>query len=188
VTCLDERGQPELVAAVFRMSLGENRTVDNIHAGGLACRVSLDGGELGLASDLGSDARLGWWSEHPDTGARIEGTHLPYWGQVRALVVEAHAAFTDRVLIGWDVAITDDRPIMIEGNRGPDMDLMQRFMELGFYHEHRLTELIAHHLRARGHIASDARPVSGANGSPATVTRAAPSSRAAARSCRPHNR
>jgi hypothetical protein len=73
VTVMDDRGRPELVAAVFRMSLGENRTVDNIHAGGLACGVSLDDGTLGLASDLGSDARLGWHSHHPTTGARIQG-------------------------------------------------------------------------------------------------------------------
>jgi Sugar-transfer associated ATP-grasp len=148
ITCLDEQGRPEIVAAVFRMSIGANRTVDNIHAGGLACAVSLEDGALGVASNLGSDARLGWRSHHPTTGARIEGTCLPFWDQVKALAVQAHEAFADRVMIGWDIAIAEDGPIVIEGNRGPDMDLMQRFMEFGFCHEHRLTELIAHHLRA----------------------------------------
>jgi hypothetical protein len=152
VTCLNERGAPEPVAAVFRMSMGASRIVDNIHAGGLACAVSLDTGTLGLASDLGSDARLGWCCDHPTTGVRIEGTQLPYWLEVLALAVSAHSVFSDRLLIGWDIAIAEDGPIVIEGNRGPDMDLMQRFMDLGFYHDHRLTELIAHHLRVRGHL------------------------------------
>jgi Sugar-transfer associated ATP-grasp len=157
VTMIDERGDPELVAAVFRMSFGANRTVDNIHAGGLACAVDLDGGRLGIASNLGSDARLGWTSEHPTTGARIEGTRLPYWDEVKELSVRAHRLFADRLLIGWDVAIAEDGPILIEGNRGPDMDLMQRFMETGFC-DHRLGDLIAWHLRARGYVpGTDAR-------------------------------
>ena len=155
LTCLDEHGRPELVAAVFRMSIGANRTVDNIHAGGLACAVSLDDGTLGRASNLGSDARLGWHTTHPTTGAAIEGTRLPFWNEVKRLAVQAHEAFRDRVIIGWDIAIAMDGPIVIEGNRGPDMDLMQRFMDRGFCAGHRLTDLIAHHLRVR---ASSAPP------------------------------
>ena len=65
--------------------------------------------------------------------------------------MRAHRIFADRLLIGWDIAITDDGPTLIEGNRGPDMDLMQRFMETGFC-DHRLGELIAWHLRERGYV------------------------------------
>lgn len=162
LTMIDERGEPELVAAVFRMSFGSNRTVDNIHAGGLACRVSLDDGQLCVASNLGSNARLGWTSEHPTTGAQIEGTRLPYWDEVKDLAVRAHRIFADRLLIGWDIAITDDGPTIIEGNRGPDMDLMQRFMETGFC-DHRLGELIAWHLRARGYVPGLASPAKAAS-------------------------
>lgn len=160
LTIIDEQGTPEVVAAVFRMSFGANRTVDNIHAGGLACAVSLVDGQLARASDLGMDARLGWVSEHPTTGARIEGTRLPCWDQVGPLAVSAHALFSDRLVIGWDIAITEDGPILIEGNRGPDMDLMQRFMEIGFCH-HRFGELIAWHLRERGYVTG---PVGSASG------------------------
>jgi hypothetical protein len=151
LTILDEGGRPELVAAVFRTSIGANRTVDNIHAGGLACAVSLADGSLGLASNLGSDARLGWHRDHPTTGARIEGTRLPFWDEVKALAVRAHKTVEGRIVIGWDIAIADDGPIVIEGNRGPDMDLMQRFMETGYCGPHRFGELIAHHLVMRGH-------------------------------------
>lgn len=83
LTVLNEHGTPEIAAAVFRMSIGSNRTVDNIHAGGLACSVSLASGTLGLASNLGADSRLGWTSYHPTTGAPIEGTRLPLWNEVK---------------------------------------------------------------------------------------------------------
>jgi len=149
LTILDERGLPEIAAVVFRMSIGTNRTVDNIHAGGLACAVSLASGTLGLASNLGADSRLGWTSYHPTTGARIEGRRLPHWIEVKKLALLAHRAFSDRVMVGWDIGILDDGPIVIEGNSGPDMDLMQRFMDCGFCHEHRFSELLAFHLRTK---------------------------------------
>ena len=151
LTILDEQGQPELVAAVFRMSIGANRTVDNIHAGGLACAVSLGDGTLGIASDLGTDARLGWNERHPTTGAQIQGTRLPLWDEVKLLAVKAHSVFGGRTIIGWDIAIDDEGPLIVEGNRGPDMDLMQRFMNVGFCQHHRFGELIAFHLQARGY-------------------------------------
>ena len=154
LTVLNEHGTPEIAAAVFRMSIGTNRTVDNIHAGGLACSVSLASGTLGMASNLGADSRLGWTSYQPTTGARIEGTRLPLWNEVKQLATQAHRAFLDRVMIGWDIGIADYGPIVIEGNSGPDMDLMQRFMERGFFHEHRFSELLAFHLRARRRVAA----------------------------------
>jgi hypothetical protein len=149
LTCLDPQGEPEVVATVFRMSVGTNRTVDNIHAGGIACAVSLDLGILGPASDLGSDARLGWLAVHPDSGARIEGRRLPCWDEIKGLAVAAHRAFADRVVVGWDIAILEDGPTIVEGNGGPDMDLMQRFMRTGFCERHRFGELLAWHLRDR---------------------------------------
>jgi hypothetical protein len=105
-------------------------------------------GVLGLASNLGADARLGWCSRHPTTGAEIEGTRLPFWKEAARLAIQAHRAFSDRLLIGWDIGILEDGPIVLEGNRGPDMDLMQRFMDTGFM-THRFGELIAWHLKAR---------------------------------------
>ena len=146
LTCLDERGEPEIAAAVFRMAVGNNRTVDNIHAGGIATGIDLASGRLGQASDIGM-AASGWLDRHPDTGAAIAGTILPGWRAVRDLALRAHAAFADRVCIGWDIALTDAGPCLIEGNGAPDVDLMQRPMRRGLATE-RFGILLAHHVRA----------------------------------------
>jgi hypothetical protein len=148
VTCLDEAGRGEVIGAVFRMSIGENRTVDNLHAGGIAAAVDVASGRLSRATNLGADAHLGWLSVHPDTNAMIEGRALPCWDEAKRLAVKAHGAFSDRVVIGWDVAILDDGPILVEGNGNPDMDILQRFMREGL-RKHRFAELLAHHLRTR---------------------------------------
>jgi hypothetical protein len=148
VTCLDEAGNPEVIGAVFRMAIGGNVTVDNLHAGGIAAAVTLDSGRLSRATNLGTDARLGWLSEHPDTGAAIEGRALPLFDEVKRLAVAAHRAFNDRVVIGWDIAVLDDGPTLVEGNGNPDMDILQRFMRTGL-RQHRFGELLAFHLRRR---------------------------------------
>jgi hypothetical protein len=149
MTCLDERNEPEVVAAVFRMAIGANVTVDNIHAGGVAAEVELETGRLGPASNLGDDARLGWLDVHPDTDGRILGRTLPAWEEVKVLAVRAHRAFADRTVVGWDLAITADGPRLIEGNSGPDVDLLQRPMRRGLGCG-RLGELMAFHLVRRG--------------------------------------
>ena len=110
--------------------------------------IDIHSGTLGKASNLGSDARVGWFSTHPDTGAQIEGRVLPRWEDVKSLAAAAHQHFSDRVVIGWDIAILNDGPILVEGNGNPDLDILQRFMPVGF-REHRFGELLAHHLRAR---------------------------------------
>ena len=145
LTCLDERGRPELIGAVMRMAVGNNHVVDNLHAGGLAAGIDLASGELGPASNLGADASLGWIELHPDSGAPIRGFRLPRWRQVRPFAERAHRAFADRVLIGWDIAITADGPVLVEANGAPDLDIMQRPFRRGLMKE-RLGELLAFHL------------------------------------------
>jgi hypothetical protein len=148
VTCLDEQGEPEVVAAMFRSSIGSNKTVDNMHAGGMGALIDIGTGKLGKGSNLGGDARLGWFSVHPDTGAPIEGRALPLWEDVKALASQAHEHFKDRVVIGWDIAMLADGPILVEGNGNPDLDILQRFMPVGF-RQHRFGDLLRFHLRSR---------------------------------------
>ena len=145
ISCLDERERPELIGAVLRIAVGSNVTVDNVHAGGLAAAIDLDRGILSAATDMGVDANLGWVEHHRGTGARIAGRVLPHWEDLCQLVRRAHSSFGDRVVIGWDVAITAQGPRIVEGNSGPDVDLIQRPLQTPFCNS-RLGELLALHL------------------------------------------
>lgn len=126
LTCRDEHGGFELTHAVFRMPVRADAAVDNFHAGGLAAPIALADGRLGRATSLGLRPGAGWHEAHPTTGGRILDYRLPYWDAVVALVARAHRLFPDLVALGWDVAILEDGPCLVEVNKGPDVDLIQR--------------------------------------------------------------
>lgn len=145
VTALDEQERPEPIGAVLRMPSRPDVPVDNFHAGGLAAPIDLATGRLGTASDMGLKRGTRWHEVHPVSGGRIEGRIVPYWPEVKALVIEAHARLGDRVVIGWDVAVLADGPIIVEANGLPDPDTLQRPMKtpLG---DARLGQLLAYHI------------------------------------------
>ena len=148
LSCRNERGDFEVTNASFRMSVDPAAPVDNFHAGGIAAAVDLETGRLGAATDLGMGPEFHWYDRHPFTGAEVAGRRLPMWPEAVALAVRAHRVFHDHVLVGWDIAILDEGPCVIEGNRGPDMDLMQRPLG-GPIGNGRFGELLAFNLEQR---------------------------------------
>jgi hypothetical protein len=148
LTCRDESGGFEVTNASFRMAANPKSAVDNIHAGGIAAPVDLATGKLGAASDLGLGPIFQWHDKHPLTGAQITGRVLPFWPEALALAIRAHTAFAEWTVIGWDIAILDEGPRLIEGNKGPDVDLIQRPLR-GPIGDGRFGELLAHNLEQR---------------------------------------
>ena len=126
LTCRNEAGEFEATDAAFRMAIGINNVVDNFHSGGIASPVDLATGELGPATDMGLRPNVGWRQTHPVSGAPILGRRLPFWREVVDLACQTHAAFAQRTVVGWDVAMLADGPCIIEGNGKPDLDIHQR--------------------------------------------------------------
>ena len=130
MTVLNEKGEYEAALAVFRTCVDPSSPVDNFHAGGLVAAVDLGSGELGQASGGGSIgvpkvADMIRCDTHPLSGAPITGRRLPFWSEAKELATRAHAAFPRLAVVGWDIAFTPEGPVVIEGNSGPDVDLMQ---------------------------------------------------------------
>lgn len=151
VTVLDEVLVPEATHAVVRMPLAADSVVDNFHAGGIASAIDMRSGTLGRATaggvlGLGMFPDTGWCDAHPHTGGRIAGREFPHFADAVALARRAHAAFPGLPAVGWDVAITPAGPVLIEGNSGPDVDILERTYgrPLG---DTRFGELLAHHVR-----------------------------------------
>jgi len=146
VTLLDEAGAPEVVSATFRFASDPAAQVDNMKAGGLIAAVDLEAGTLGVACRGygGGDHHV-----HPVTAAPIAGRALPDWAAAKGLCARAHAqAFADYALVGWDVAMAPDGPLLIEGNGKPGVLMPQRAARRGLG-DGRYGVLLAHHLATK---------------------------------------
>jgi len=91
-----------------------------------AAAIDLATGRLGL---MCGDTAIGpqhWYERHPVTNAPITGRIVPQWPAIHALALRAQQVFSDRILVGWDVALTPDGPVLIEGNSYPDTEFLQR--------------------------------------------------------------
>jgi Sugar-transfer associated ATP-grasp len=145
-TIRNELGEPEVTNVAFRMAIGTNSVVDNFHQGGLAASINLQTGKIGEASDIGLKPDMGWRDIHPTSGIRFMDRILPDWSDVLELARSAHRAFPDRVMVGWDVAMLNDGPMIIEGNGKPDLDIHQR-VERAPLGAARVAELIVFNLQ-----------------------------------------
>ncbi len=126
LTYLDFDGEVKADTGMLRFSISSLSVVDNASAGGLVAPIDLTKGTLGMATDDGRRNPGQRWERHPDNEARIKGRSLPYWKEVLALVKRAQALFPHYPIIGWDIVITGDGPLLLEGNSQPGLCFLQR--------------------------------------------------------------
>jgi len=127
ITCAEESGAPVTTHAMLRVisKLEPAWHSKREHA----AIIDLATGRLGrMCND--KDLWPGCWSDrHPVTGAQVTGRVLPDWPQIRALAEQAQRVFADRMLVGWDIALTPSGPVILEGNSYPDVHFLQRVHE-----------------------------------------------------------
>ena len=71
------------------------------------------------------DKDLNEYDKHPVSQVKFVGFEVPYFKEVKELVKQA-ALESDKILVvGWDIAVTDKGPVVIEGNRRPGFDVVQ---------------------------------------------------------------
>lgn len=114
-------GDPRILWMGMRVGSGKS-AVDNFSSGGMV--VAIDE-EKGCLKGDAIDKVSATFPVHPTTGVAFDGFPIPCFDQVKGLVLEA-ARMEDKILvIGWDVAITPNGPVLIEGNRRPGFGLSQ---------------------------------------------------------------
>lgn len=99
-----------ILARVLKMGNGD--VIDNFAHGGMYTMLDEDGVALHAAFDVAGDA----YEIHPISGIRIPGFRVPLYSQVLDLVDEIARIVPQIPYVGWDIAISPDRPVVIEGN------------------------------------------------------------------------
>ncbi len=122
VTCRTPSGAIDFLPPVIRMPVGD-AIADNIAQGGLAAPIDASGRIAGPAIQEDKRYGISIFTNHPTTGVKLRGFQLPDWPQVYDLAHRAHLLFPALHFIGWDIALTADGPVLVEGNAWWGTDL-----------------------------------------------------------------
>ncbi len=121
VTMVDDNGEPHLLYAAMRLGSG-GAVVDNFNSGGMVIPVDTEKGTLiGVAVNKAGHA----FEAHPNTGVRFDGYQVPCWATCRKLAFSAAVRMPSIRFVGWDLAITPNGPVLVEGNHYPGHDIYQ---------------------------------------------------------------
>lgn len=109
--------------AVLRVGTN-NSKVDNVSSGGIYTVLKMDGV---VANPFWSDKTIQTYTKHPTTGFDMIDFKIPMFAEAvelckKAAQVEKHVGY-----VGWDVAITPDGPVLVEGNQLPGYDMPQNY-------------------------------------------------------------
>ena len=113
ITQLDQEDEVEILGARLRITI--NSSVDNLAAGNIAAPIDEHTGIVkgpGVYSDITKEDEY----NHPITGIKIVGFQVPFWKESLQMVKDAALLHPQNRSIGWDVAITDEGPELIEAN------------------------------------------------------------------------
>lgn len=127
VVVLVVQGKPEVQCAMLRM--GNSTVTDNIHLGGLGAGISI---ENGTVITPGSNRLFKKYDRHPITGEQIVGFTIPFWKETLELARNAAMVTPELKYVSWDIAITENGPVLIEGNWDAEFYMKQILCGRGF--------------------------------------------------------
>jgi hypothetical protein len=115
-TFIDREGKIDVMSAFIRMSI-TNHFVDNVSSGGCLVPIDIRSGKLKKDGiQILKTHGVGYITQHPLTGTVFRDFEIPYFSEVKALVIRAAGLFPCLRLVGWDVGIGETGPVLIEGN------------------------------------------------------------------------
>jgi Sugar-transfer associated ATP-grasp len=122
VNTINTKGGPPRALGAFLRLARAGTVVDNFHAGGVACPVDLQTGVVQAGAT--EEGKWASWAEmrsvhaHPDTGVSFADVLVvPHFERAKALCEQAHGSIDPALLVcSWDVALTDDGPILVEAS------------------------------------------------------------------------
>lgn len=116
MTALFPEGEVRTIAAFIKIGR-KGSEIDNAGNGGnIDCGVEINSGRLFNAVEFNSWSDIRNISSHPDSGAILENVEIKDWLSIRKQVEIYQAKIPFLKTIGWDVAITEKGPLIVEIN------------------------------------------------------------------------
>ena len=113
ITQLNNNDEVEIIGTIQRISI--NSVVDNMAAGNIAAPINLSTGIIEGPACY-KDITKPDENYHPITGVKIVGFQIPYWKETLQTAKDVALYNKKNRSIGWDIAVTENGPDIIEGN------------------------------------------------------------------------
>jgi len=116
-----------IITGMLRIGLNKAH-IDNVSSGGAYIGIDMESGVLNeeAFSDF-THGRGKTYRKHPETGLIFKDFKIPFIPEIIDMVESAACIVPKLRIIGWDVAITDNGPVLIEANEQTGL----MFIEIG---------------------------------------------------------
>jgi hypothetical protein len=123
IVTASEDNHAKVLRACWKIPSGTNSADNYWREGNLLASLDAEGRVRRVLSGNGVD--MAHHEHHPDSGMPLTGFTIPYWQRMLDTVLEAARLMQHIPLIGWDVAVLDTGPVIVEMNESPDFLLPQ---------------------------------------------------------------
>ena len=110
------------VVAAYQRIGNHGYIVDNYNGGGMVVPINE---KTGVIEYPAVDKLKNVYYEHPMTHTKIVGFKVPKYKEAVETALKASKVVKEVRYVGWDIAITDKGPVIIEGNEYPGHDIYQ---------------------------------------------------------------
>ncbi len=128
VVTFQYKGDISILWTFLRTGQGDHE-VDNMGALGVGARIDENTGKI--ISD-GVDWKGSKVKVHPDSKIQFKGFQIPKWNELIEFVKELAGEIADMHCVGWDLALTDNGWVLVEGNARPQSVTIQTFTKKGY--------------------------------------------------------
>lgn len=135
-----DRGQVKLVGAVFKMPVGRAVADNMSDPDNYMTAIDIDTGRFlstyrsPFAYTAGKYELVMPYSYLPGIEEYIRGKTIPFWHEAVATTLYTHSLLPDNHLLGTDVAITEEGPLVVETNCYPGLTMLQIAYRKGLRH------------------------------------------------------
>lgn len=142
VTYRTDHGKTGIMSALVKM--GANRShMDNASAEGCFAGVDLEQSTLMQKGFTLPEVEYSVLERHPDAGVLFDGFEVPFFREATSVTRRA-SEFIPLTVVGWDVAISENGSVLIEGNSNCHLG-MSEIAYGGYYRNPVLRYLIEDH-------------------------------------------
>ena len=131
ITTIKEDDDVHIISAMFRCGT-KDAPVDNWSQGGLTAAVDIDTGII-FTKAIQKLPRRRDYVIHPTSGVVLVGFQIPFWEETKQMVYDMASRIDDVRMVGWDMAITNDGPCVVEGNHSCGTTILSTADDIGKY-------------------------------------------------------